>query len=416
MEPINIITGAQGAGKTLFAIAQSDALRKWGDAKKLFAIGINEPDTRKLPPLPFPIQDWYLPEHAETINGAVIIVDEFHEVFPQRGQGKPPEYVEQLAQARKRGVRFVFLTQSVEFDHFLKGSRCNRHFHLERKAGLRGCTVREWQNEFCAYPKDKRMQERATWFRWNHDLRYKDWYVSAESHHFRPRIPFRIIGAAIFVVAAVWFAQRAYNGVGGLFRGDASALTGKASDIPAGLPSASDKPTFFQANADPAKPLPMTKDQGEWSSRFLPVHPEAPWSAPAFQGRAVAADPQLYCIAMGDGLDGNGEWSAASCHCYTEQATRYAMAISDDRCRLLASQGVYNPYKPPLNGPQRAAGGEAGGEAHSAPRPTAPGGGAFHGAVISSQPSTAAKGLVGTPADQMARAPGYPTSSGFSSF
>lgn len=416
MEPINIITGAQGAGKTLFAIAQSDALRKWGDAKKLYAIGINEPDVRKLPPLPFPIQDWHKPENADTINGAVIIVDEFHEWFPQRGQGRPPEHVEQLAQARKRGVRFIFLTQSVEFDHFLKGSRCNRHFHLERKAGLRGCTVREWQNEFCSYPKDKRMQERATWFRWNHDLRYKDWYVSAESHHFRPRIPFRIVAGVAFIALAVWLAQRTFSGAtGSLFRGDTSALTGKPA-TPA--PVASGASTFTQSGGETSTAIPLAKNAGEYAARFTPIIPEAPWSAPAYQGRAVVSDPQLYCIAMGAGLDGNGKYSEASCHCYTEQATRYETqpAISTERCRALAENGVYNPYRPPLQLSQPAARGEAGGEAHSGPRPTDAGALAYTGAVIGSQSNSNAKPSVGSSGDVMARAPGYPTPQGFSSF
>ena len=132
--PLNVVTGTLGAGKTLFAIQQADLLVKTKQASQIYQVGINDPDTRKLPHLPFPLEDWVKHADAGELKDAVIIVDEFHKWMPQRGPGRPPKWIEELAEARKRGCIFILLTQSVEFDHFLKGTRLNKHYYLSRKA------------------------------------------------------------------------------------------------------------------------------------------------------------------------------------------------------------------------------------------------------------------------------------------
>ncbi|EKT4090993.1 hypothetical protein ACS0OQ_11115 [Stenotrophomonas riyadhensis] len=82
----------------------------------------------------------------------------------------------------------------------------------------------------------------------------------------------------------------------------------------------------------------------EYATAHLPRIGTMPWTAPIYDQRAVTSDPQLYCIASGEGLDGNGQHTAATCTCLTEQGTRYE--LSQPECRTLARNGpVYNPYK-----------------------------------------------------------------------
>jgi hypothetical protein len=51
-------------------------------------------------------------------------------------------------------------------------------------------------------------------------------------------------------------------------------------------------------------------------------------------------------MSSGPGRDANGDYTEGSCHCLTEQGTRYNLPPA--QCRnLVALGGVYNPFKAP---------------------------------------------------------------------
>lgn len=157
-EPKTLITGVEGAGKTLFAIQQADLLLqsfKQGEPE-LYQVNIRGADPALLPKLPFSLSEMaynedgtpiidpetgdHLPKWATLPAGSVILVDEAHKVYPQRGPGRPPKHVEMMAEGRQAGVRFILVTQSPgSLDSFLR-DRISRHFHLERKGGLNRAT------------------------------------------------------------------------------------------------------------------------------------------------------------------------------------------------------------------------------------------------------------------------------------
>lgn len=346
-EPINIVTGSLGSGKTLFAIEQADLLRQHGDATQVYQLGINEPDLRKLPELPFPLEEWHVHADAGELKGAVIIVDEFHKWMPQRGQGRPPKFVEEMAEARKRGVRFIFITQSSEFDHFLKGTRLNRHFYLTRKSGQARSTIYEWQGRFVASPEEHPTAKKTAMVHlgWKHPVKeYGDWYKSAESHHFRVRLPLRIMAVPVFIAFAAWAVYATASSVGGMLsdepQGNDIALAGNASGSMLGGTVERGDSTGFKPTTDP----------GQYLARFNPVIPTMPYSAPVFQDRPVLAEPDMLCVISGDGLDGNGAHQVGGCSCFTEQATPYQ--VEDAFCRQAARGGFYNPYRAPMGSQQ----------------------------------------------------------------
>lgn len=354
-EPINVVTGSLGSGKTLWAIQQADLLRRSGDAKVVYQLGINEPDLRKLPELPFPIHEWHIHADQGKLDGAVIIIDEFHKWMPQRGQSqRPPAFVEEMAEARKRGVRFILLTQSGEFDHFLKGTRLNRHFYLSRKAGLARSSIYEWQNRFVSNPEENKDARAAAIMHpgWKHPVKeYGDWYVSAKSHHFRRRIPLRLWLVPVFVLAVGYFAVQAFSNVGALM--SPTAVDEKLAQAGGGT---------FQPNSmdDLDGRVKPTGKADEYVRQFVPLVPEMPWSAPVYQGQSVASRPELYCMSVGhDGEEG--------CSCYTEQAT--PAVIEQESCKRLARFGVYNPFRAPPGAMGTAAAGEGDGKGLQGPRP-----------------------------------------------
>lgn len=337
--PLNVITGTLGAGKTLFAIEQADLLRQEGRASAVYQVGINEPDVRHLPPLPFPLSEWAERADAGDLKGAVIIVDEFHKWMPQRGPGRPPKWIEELAEARRRGVIFLLLTQSGEFDHFLKGTRLNKHFFLSRKGYLSRSTIYEWGERFVANPhENKEARKEAIITNWWHPKKYYGWYKSAEAHRFRVRLPLRVWLAFAFVPVAIYFAKQGLTTVTDLASGD-SVLSGGVSSALASPVVSSAAPVGVGQGGE-SKGIRPTLDGSQYLQQFEPLFPHLPWSAPAYQGREVVAKPDIYCMAVGqDGADG--------CSCYSEQGTKLSK-VPELVCQSIARDGLYNPYRAPL--------------------------------------------------------------------
>lgn len=130
-------TGQPGHGKTLHGIDQ--ALDWVAEGRLVYACNIREFDYAKASMLemtPEQFRDWpnFLPD------GACAIVDEAyeHNMLPKRPPGsKVPEYVQQLAKHRHRGIDFIFICQSPakqcdDFTHDL----IERHVHVRRRFGL----------------------------------------------------------------------------------------------------------------------------------------------------------------------------------------------------------------------------------------------------------------------------------------
>lgn len=368
-EPINIVTGSLGSGKTLFAIEQADLLRKSGDADVVYQVGINEPDTRYLPHLPFPLEEWHERADAGELKNAVIIVDEFHKWMPQRPHSqRPPKHVEEMAETRRRDVRWILITQSGEFDHFLKGTRLNRHFYLSRKSGLGRSTIYEWMNRFVSNPEENEpARKNAIRHLWKHPWKkYGSWYESAKAHRFKVRLPLRAKLALLFIPVALFFVWRGVSGVGNMLDGGLNvatpaALTPMGDDFDPGPAGGIRQPEGAQVYTELA----------EYIKQFQALHATLPWSAPAYQQRAVVAEPRLYCMQSLGGTNALGEYREPSCKCWSEQMTR--IYVEQQHCETVVRDGIYNPYLPPMHAQGGRAGGEPDGKPSWTARPAAAG-------------------------------------------
>lgn len=345
-EPKVLITGVEGAGKTLFAVQQSDLLAQ-AEGGQVYQVNIRGADPHHLPKLPFDLREMsstvdpetgdLLPRWAVDLEpGTVVIVDECHKIYPQRGPGRPPKDIEMLGEGRQKGIRFVYLSQSPDsIDSFLR-ERISRHFHLERRGNLERATVFEFDH-YVFRPRTA-WQERkdATVHFWAYPKEYFGWYTSAKSHHFKRRIPWKIFAALLFVPVAVYAGYNVWNRVG--------ALTSSPAMSALSAPAAQAQAPGQRADTPPArKGDEPTLDFQKYLQRFSPLVPSMPWSAPAYQDREVAAQPDLYCMATAAGADANGDYGEAGCTCITEQGTRYK--IDPGTCSLIARDGMYNPYR-----------------------------------------------------------------------
>ncbi|HZX76823.1 zonular occludens toxin domain-containing protein [Lysobacter sp.] len=347
-EPKCLVTGVEGAGKTLFAVQQADLLTK-EEGGLLYTLNIRGADPGHLPKLPFALSDMaynddgspvvdsetgdHLPKWATLPPGSVIVVDEAHKVFPQRGPGRPPKYIEMLAEGRQFGIRFILLSQAPSsMDGFLR-ERISRHYHLERKGNMERATVFEFDH--CVLFPRTAWQERkdAQVHFWSYPKDYYGWYTSAKSHHFKLRIPVKVIVALLAIPAMGYAAYAVIDKVGGIMDGDLLASAqASAVDVELGDGRLSER-----------KPRAIARDAEAYEAQFEPIVPYKPWSAPAYQDREITAEPDLFCMAAAAGQDANGEHREASCTCHTEQGTPYA--VDPAQCRVYASKGVYNPFR-----------------------------------------------------------------------
>lgn len=366
-EPKVLISGVEGAGKTLFAIQQADLLAQ-EEGGDLFQLNIRDADPGHLPKLPFDLTDMaydedgkpvvdeetgdHLPKWATLTPGTVILVDEAHKVFPQRGPGRPPKHIEMLAEGRQFGIRFVLISQSPSsIDGFLR-DRISRHYQVERKGNMERATILEFDH--CVmFPRTAWQQRKdAQVHFWSYPKEYYGWYKSAKVHSFKVRIPWKIWAALAFIPIAGFVAWQVIDKVGGVMDGGGILAGAAASDAIDGI-----------AELGGSDRVETTTDVQVYLERLQPLVQTHPWSAPIFQGRQVQAEPQLYCMQTGAGINGKGEYTEGRCSCFTEQVTRYS--ISAEGCEsIVRAGGVYNPYKAPV---QLAGGHAKPGEARLGP-------------------------------------------------
>lgn len=355
-EPKCLLTGVEGAGKTLFAIQQADLLTS-AEGGELYQINIRGADPGHLPKLPFDIRAMafnddgsplidpetgdHLPKWATLPPGSVIIIDEAHKVYPQRGPGRPPKDIEMLAEGRQHGIRFIYMTQSQDsLDMFLR-QRISRHFHLERKGNMERATVFEFDH--CV--RDPRTawieRKQAVTHFWKYPKQYFGWYTSAKSHHFKLRIPLKMWAAIAFVPVLGYVGWELYHNMSGMLNGTMQQT------VPAAAAKQGEGGLVTSLGDGSEGRRPVITDERIYSKQFQEVVPGMPWSAPAYQQRPVVAEPELFCVSSAGGLDGQGEYKDAGCSCITEQGTRYPTKRKDCEA-IVAAGGLYNPFRKPV--------------------------------------------------------------------
>lgn len=328
-----LITGLRGNGKTLRAVGMMAKFIKAGIP--VFACNFTD---LTLPGVQFldDANDWQsLPP------GSVLFVDEAQRFWRSRRAGDPPPAVIAMETQRHDAVRIVLLTQQPTFLDKHVRSLVDTHEHLIRRAGLPMSQLYAWER--CKdEPENPANVELAEKSLYTFEKEFFGTYRSAEEHHIKKKIPAR----AKLIAAAV-------VGVGLLFWLGVGKVKPKESEAVPAVSSAAD--TTGKADS-PSRNLGRRRVEYKTAQEYVKVfHPRIdamPWTAPGFDGREVASDPRVFCSSAAPGLNADGDHVKASCHCLTEQGTRYGMP--DDQCRVLAEIGeAYNPFRKPQRDQQR---------------------------------------------------------------
>ena len=315
---LHIVTGANGAGKTLNTL-------KWVRERQLKE---NRPvcHNGRFEPTPggeldgwkkIDFKDW----QAEP-DGTIFLIDEAHNDLPNRPAGATvPDAVKMLAEHRRRGFDFYLVTQHPQnLDSFVRRlvGPPGWHRHLKRSFGVDMVSVLEWSavNPNCekdgsgktgtvtmqAYPKE-----------------VYGWYKSASLHTGKKRIPAKVwvfVACLLLIPLLIWFAT--------------SKLLSKTEARAAGKPAT-------QAS-DSAPQIPglqkLTADQyiDQRTARLK----DFPHTAPAYDEvtRPTVAPYPAACVQMGK-----------SCKCYTQQAT--LLQVSGPVCLQIVAQGFFVDWQQP---------------------------------------------------------------------
>lgn len=333
-QPITMLTGQMGHGKTLYAMAIAEWAQKEG--RQVYQLGINGCDPTFIPELPVPLERW-----MELPEGSVIILDECHKDgrLPQRGPGKPPQWIEVLAESRHKGIYWVMITQSPgSFDHFVR-KRVGVHMHIERKAGLPAALIFSWERAMD--PEDFHAREQAQKTVWYYPKHLYGKYTSAKDHYVKTKIPWKIWAVPVFAIFCcwvIWNLVSTFDGFGEATAAPQPAAPGQLADMAA--------PNL----AGPVgRNRPAVLDPAAWIINQAPVVEGIPWSAPIFQGRPIRSEPEVFCGVFGQYEDAK----RSRCRCISEQGT--TLSIPTVQCRAIARHGLYNPYRAPDKEPERAA-------------------------------------------------------------
>lgn len=312
---IYLTTGGNGAGKTLLTLkdVREQQLKEnrpvyfhgFRAKQVLLDWGWQEFDPKKWQDLP---------------DGSICVMDECQNEFPAKVQGEVPDYVNAVAQhRRRRGFDFWMITPhpsliSLNIRRLVESPSWHRH--LKRTAGA--AIVSELKFNFvemkCEQPGSG---ARGVVSMRAYPKEVYDWYESASLHTGKVRIPKQ---AYVLAVCALLVPLLGYFGYTAVYSNVTKHAKQSAPGKPAanGAPGASSRPVAGPITAE------------EYAAARTPRIPAFPHTAPAYDqvtAPAVAPYPAA-CVQMGP-----------RCECYTQQAT--LLQVKQDTCLEIVKRGFF---------------------------------------------------------------------------
>lgn len=266
----------------------------------------------------------------ELPEGAVWMIDEAQDVFPQRGKDrKLPEHIKLFSKHGHKDLTIYVVTQdAMQLDVHLRRN-ANITQYMTRPLNMRKALIYTFRGSQ-DIPNDawRRLQvlkSAESKKKFKYRKKWQDMYVSASAHdHIKLRIPPKIfipIVAAIIVVCLLWWA---IGRLSSQSQADGPTAAAAAAVIGADAPTA--------AAATPNTPELVKAQADEYIARYTARIEDVPWSAPAYDGFEVTDYPRPYCMS-----------TETTCRCVSQQGN--LMDISEHQCRRYARFGYFDPRK-----------------------------------------------------------------------
>lgn len=354
---LTLILAQPRTGKSQLAVKLGLQHKKEG--KRVFVTNFNQTDEQRaesgFEKYDTPREWWgdegseFAPAHPEWRNplphGAVWIVDEAQDIFPQRGKNTPlPDFIKLFSKHGHHDLTIYILTQDAsQLDVHLRRNT-NLTMHMTRPLMMRKANIytfrgyQELPNDAWRRSQVWKSAETKTTFKYS--KKYQRLYISASAHEsIKLRIPPKLLLLPLLVVGVLWLLYFAYSRVTGGKETDASLVGQVAAKV-----TGAEAPTAAALDSSSAGKgeRVLTKDQ--YLALWVPRVEDLDWTAPAYDGFEVQDYPRPYCIIVG--LPGDDE-----CRCYTQQATR--LDVSKRQCLVNVRKGVWDPFKKPLESKQQ---------------------------------------------------------------
>lgn len=328
---LTLILAQPRTGKSQYAVKLG--LEHKAEGKRVFVTNFNQTDAQRAQ-TGFEVydtpDDWW----ESLPHGAVWIIDEAQDIWPQRDKSRAlPEHIKLLSKHGHHDLTIYLITQdAMQLDVHIRRN-CNITLYLTRPLNLNRALIytfrgyQEMPND--AWRRSQVLKSAESKKRFKYDRKLQRLYTSASAHeHIKKRLPLRLLLLPVLVAIVaglLWFAWSR-------LRADADPLKAPSSAV------ATVAAAVTGAEAPTAATLVAATPQ-QWMDRFKERVPGVPWSAPAYDGFQVKDYPRPLCIISGP------EWED-SCRCYTQQATR--LKVSDEQCRDYVHNGAWDPFKEPL--------------------------------------------------------------------
>ena len=177
--------------------------------------------------VPYSLLSWW----AWCLPGDVLFIDEAQRAFRPMASGRRvPMFIEKLETARHYGVELVYVTQHPNLLHTNVRNLVGLHRHVRRIFGWGRCLVYEWDH--CSNP-DRTKDSVATYFK--HDKKAFSLYKSAEIHtKHKAKVPLPAFLALAAIVALPVVGYSAYSRVHETYHPTAHVASSSASVPPRG--------------------------------------------------------------------------------------------------------------------------------------------------------------------------------------
>ena len=319
---IYLTTGGNGAGKTLFTLADVRA-QQLKENRPVYYHGFEALQPIKdFGWLPFEPEKW-----QDLPDGSICVFDECQNEFPTKITGALPDYINAVAQfRRKRGFDFWMITPhpsmiNTNIRRLIESPSWHRHMKRTMGADMVSELRFNFANMNCEKP--------AAGAAGNVSMRafpkeVYTWYKSASLHTGKKRIPKQVyILAALAIIIPVLFYY-AYQSVMGIGQRHA----------PQSAPGAS-APAPGQQLAPGATPDPAP----DYLASYVPRVPGLPHTAPRYDDvtKPTQAPYPAACVSMG-----------SKCKCYTQQGT--VLPTTADICAQVVSGGFFMEWEPGRSG------------------------------------------------------------------
>lgn len=329
-----LTTGANGAGKTLFTLQDVRKLQV-ETGRPVYYWGF----TPKKPIedfgwLPFEPEKW-----QDLPDGSICLIDECQKVMPLRATGKPPAWIDAIAEVhRKRGFDFFLITQHpMNFDAFIRRLIATPGWHRHFKASMLGDASNELRwSAVMDQPQKPNTGDSGEITSRPFPKEVYNWYESASKHTAKKGVPLKVWGGIAALIAAVGMIVWVVMKLAGFGTGAADSAQKPAVTQAILKPSEAVSGSDTRRDAQGARKASLTPD--EYIAERSPRLPDFPHTAPAYDGVTAPTEAPYpaACVQMGK-----------TCKCYTQQAT--LLQVSGAVCLQIVAQGFFMDWKTPSN-------------------------------------------------------------------